>query len=111
VRTSEISAEQAQAETIEFLMHHVPPGKSPMCGNSVHQDRRFLEKSMPKLLQYFHYRNLDVSTLKILARRWVPEVAKGFKKKSQHEALSDIHASIEELLYYRKHFLKLNQDA
>lgn len=106
VRASNVTLELAQAETIEFLMHYIPPGKSPMCGSSVHQDRRFLEKSMPKLLQYFHYRNLDVSTLKILARHWSPEIAKGFKKKAQHEALSDIYASMEELIYYREHFLK-----
>ncbi len=107
VRASTVTLEQAQGETIEFLMHYVPAGKSPMCGNSIHQDRRFLEKSMPKLLQYFHYRNLDVSTLKILARHWMPEMAKGFKKKAQHEAMADIHASIEELAYYREHFIKV----
>jgi oligoribonuclease len=106
VRISTVTMAQAETETIEFLMKHIPPQKSPMCGNSIHQDRRFLEKSMPKLLQYFHYRNLDVSTLKILAQRWAPDIAKGFKKKPQHEALSDIYASIEELTYYRTHLLK-----
>lgn len=108
VKTSDVSEEMAQAEMIEFLMHHVPPMKSPMCGNSICQDRRFLAKYMPKLQQYFHYRNLDVSTLKILAKAWMPEVFNGHKKQSQHLALSDIYDSIDELKYYREHFLKVS---
>ena len=93
----------AEAETIAFLERWVPPGKSPMCGNSICQDRRFLYRQMPALERYFHYRNLDVSTLKELARRWAPAVHKGFNKDSAHTALSDIRDSINELRYYRAH--------
>jgi len=107
VKQSRITEEEAQAETIEFLMQYVPCGKSPMCGNTIYQDRKFLTKWMPKLEQYFHYRNLDVSTLKILAKRWRPDIAKGFKKKTKHMALSDIQDSIAELKFYRLHFLNL----
>jgi oligoribonuclease len=92
---------QAEAETMAFLERWVPAGKSPMCGNSICQDRRFLYRQMPVLEKYFHYRNLDVSTLKELARRWAPEICKGFSKESAHTALSDIRDSIEELRYYR----------
>lgn len=98
---------RAEAETIAFLERWVPPGKSPMCGNSICQDRRFLYRQMPALERYFHYRNLDVSTLKELARRWAPAVYKGFNKDSSHTALSDIRDSIEELRYYRAHMGEL----
>lgn len=92
----------AEQATLEFLRAWVPAGKSPMCGNSICQDRRFLHRQMPRLERYFHYRNLDVSTLKELARRWAPMVGKGFSKESAHTALSDIRDSIEELRYYRQ---------
>ncbi|MDP2707991.1 MAG: oligoribonuclease, partial [Burkholderiales bacterium] len=91
----------------EFLQQHVPPGVSPLCGNSVHQDRRFMVRHLPRLEAFFHYRNLDVSTLKELVKRWKPELAAGFTKHGKHEALADIHESIEELKYYREHFLKV----
>ena len=107
VRQSEISEAQAEVKTIAFLEQYVPAGKSPMCGNSICQDRRFLHRHMPKLERYFHYRNLDVSTLKILAQHWAPEVAKGFNKTSEHLALADIRDSIDELRHYRKHLFKL----
>ncbi len=106
VKNSTTTVEDAEAETIEFLMHHVPPGKSPMCGNTICQDRRFLYRWMPKLEQYFHYRNLDVSTLKELALRWAPAILGAIKKESRHLALSDIYDSIAELRYYREHFFK-----
>jgi len=92
----------AEAMTVEFLARWVPAGKSPMCGNSICQDRRFLHRLMPRLEKFFHYRNLDVSTLKELARRWAPEVSKGFNKESTHTALSDVRDSIAELRYYRQ---------
>jgi oligoribonuclease len=98
---SDDTAEQAEEATIAFLQKWVPAGKSPMCGNSICQDRRFLHREMPKLERFFHYRNLDVSTLKELSRRWSPEIAKGFSKDSAHTALSDIRDSIDELRYYR----------
>jgi oligoribonuclease len=107
VKTSPIDEAAAQAQVIEFLKQYVPAGKSPMCGNSICQDRRFLAKDMPALEAYFHYRNLDVSTLKELARRWKPGVLEGFKKAQAHTALADIHESIDELLHYRQHFLQL----
>jgi oligoribonuclease len=107
VLESATSHAQAEAETIAFLQHWVPTGKSPMCGNSICQDRRFLYREMPQLERYFHYRNLDVSTLKELARRWAPAVYKGFSKDSAHTALSDIKDSIEELRYYRAHMAEL----
>jgi oligoribonuclease len=99
---SEIDLAGAERRTIEFLEQHVPAGASPMCGNSICQDRRFMARLMPKLEAYFHYRNLDVSTLKELARRWAPEVAGGFSKDSSHQALEDIRDSVEELRYYRR---------
>jgi oligoribonuclease len=105
VKASTIDEAQAQARVIEFLQRYVPAGKSPMCGNSICQDRRFLAIHMPALETFFHYRNLDVSTLKELARRWKPELLAGFKKAQAHTALADIHESIEELAYYRQHFL------
>jgi oligoribonuclease len=106
VRASTIDEAAAEAQVIEFLKAYVPKGKSPMCGNSICQDRRFLARTMPTLEAFFHYRNLDVSTLKELARRWKPEVLDGFKKAQAHTALADIHESIDELLHYRTHFLK-----
>lgn len=106
VRDSQISEAEAEAATIAFLEKHIDAGCSPMCGNSIWQDRRFLTKYMPKLEQYFHYRMIDVSTLKELAKRWAPDVAAGVKKESNHLALSDIHDSINELAHYRTHFLK-----
>ncbi len=105
VRSSTIDEAQAQAQVIRFLQSHVPKNSSPMCGNSVCQDRRFLAKDMPELEAYFHYRNLDVSTLKELARRWKPGILAGFKKAQAHTALADIHESIDELVYYREHLL------
>lgn len=107
VTNSEIKEEQAEKTMLEFLKEHISAGKSPMCGNSICQDRRFLYRYMPKLEAYFHYRNLDVSTLKELARRWAPEVQKSFKKKSKHLAMDDIKDSIAELKHYREFFLKV----
>ena len=98
-------AREAERQTLEFLRQHVPSGQSPMCGNSICQDRRFLAIHMPTLEAFFHYRNLDVSTLKELARRWKPDILAGFKKAQAHTALADIQESIEELAYYREHFL------
>jgi len=106
VRASAISEAEAEAQTIAFLRDWVPPGKSPICGNSICQDRRFLARWMPALERYFHYRNLDVSTVKELARRWAPDVAGGFRKESSHLALDDIRDSIAELQYYRQHFIR-----
>ncbi|MES2090252.1 MAG: oligoribonuclease [Pseudomonadota bacterium] len=105
VKASTVDEAQASAAVIEFLKQYVPANKSPMCGNSICQDRRFLANHMPKLEAFFHYRNLDVSTLKELAKRWKPGLAEGFKKAQQHTALADILESIEELAYYREHFL------
>jgi oligoribonuclease len=102
VRASTLSEAQAEAQILAFLARHVPANASPMCGNSICQDRRFLARWMPRLEGYFHYRNLDVSTLKELVRRWKPEAGKGFSKEGKHEALADILESIEELKYYRK---------
>lgn len=102
VRASRIDEREAEQQTLEFLSRHVPKGKSPMCGNSICQDRRFLARCMPELEAYFHYRNLDVSTLKELARRWYPERIKGFNKTSTHLALQDIRDSIDELRFYRE---------
>ena len=101
VLDSKVDLAHAEALTVEFLSQWVPAGKSPMCGNSICQDRRFLYRLMPRLERYFHYRNLDVSTIKELARRWSPEVARGFSKDSAHTALSDVRDSIAELRYYR----------
>ncbi|AOB32041.1 oligoribonuclease [Bordetella sp. H567] len=107
VKASTLSEAQAEDILIAFLSQHVPAGKSPLCGNTISQDRRFMFRYMPRLEQFFHYRNLDVSTLKELARRWRPDVYKSFEKKSRHEALADIHDSIDELKHYREHFLKV----
>jgi oligoribonuclease len=105
VQESQVSEEIAMRETIKFLELHIGKGLSPMCGNSICQDRRFLAKYMPALEAYFHYRMIDVSTFKECARRWYPEVYKGFSKKSKHQALADIRESIEELRYYRQNML------
>jgi oligoribonuclease len=105
VRASTVDEAAAQSATIAWLKQYVPAGKSPMCGNSICQDRRFLARTMPELEAYFHYRNLDVSTLKELARRWKPAILDGFKKVQAHTALADIQESIDELAYYREHFL------
>lgn len=102
VLESNVHEAQAESETIEFLQQYINPGKSPMAGNSICQDRRFLYRHMPSLEQFFHYRNLDVSTLKELAMRWSPSIMSGFVKKSEHLALQDIRDSIEELKYYRQ---------
>jgi oligoribonuclease len=107
VRASSLTEEQAQEQLIAFLSQYVGANKSPMCGNSIGQDRRFLVKYMPKLEAFFHYRNLDVSTLKELSKRWRPEVYALFKKQQRHTALADVHESIDELEHYRKYFLKL----
>ena len=107
VKASTLTEEQAETQLIEFLAQHVPSGKSPLCGNTVGQDRRFLVKYMPRLEAFFHYRNLDVSTLKELSLRWKPEVYRSFVKQSKHEALADIYESIDELKHYREHFIKL----
>lgn len=107
VRASTVDEAAAQAAVIDWLKAYVPKGKSPMCGNSICQDRRFLAKDMPVLEDFFHYRNLDVSTLKELAKRWNPKVLEGFKKAQAHTALADIHESIDELLHYRSHFLRV----
>ena len=107
VRQSQITEQEAQAQTIAFLEQYVEKGLSPMCGNSICQDRRFLARSMPGLEAFFHYRNLDVSTLKELARRWRPEVLQGFSKNGSHLALDDIRDSINELRHYREHFIRL----
>ena len=106
VRKSTIDEAEAEARTIAFLEQYVPPGKSPMCGNSICQDRRFLARCMPRLEAFFHYRNLDVSSLKELASRWYPDILKGFEKNSSHLAMDDIRDSIRELQYYREHMLK-----
>lgn len=106
VHASTTHEAQAEHETLNFLSSYVPANKSPLCGNSICLDRRFLFRFMPKLEQYFHYRNLDVSTVKILFQRWAPEVVKGVKKVSEHVALQDIRDSIEELRHYRKHLFK-----
>lgn len=107
VRASNITEAMAEDALIEFLIDYVPKGKSPMCGNTICQDRRFMAKTMPKLEAFFHYRNLDVSTLKELARRWKPGLIDGFKKQQKHTALADIMESIDELKYYREHFIRL----
>ena len=108
VKASALDEQTATEQMLAFLKQHVPAGKSPMCGNSICQDRRFMARYMPDLERYFHYRNLDVSTFKELARRWKPEIYSGFKKASRHEALADIYESIDELKYYREHFIKLD---
>jgi oligoribonuclease len=107
VKASTVTEEQAQTQLIAFLKPYVSKGVSPMCGNTIGQDRRFLNKYMPKLEGWFHYRNVDVSTLKELSRRWKPEVLSAFKKAQKHTALADVHESIDEMIHYREHFLKL----
>jgi oligoribonuclease len=107
VRQSRVTEREAELTTLAFLARHAQPGASPMCGNSICQDRRFLARWMPELERFFHYRNLDVSTLKELARRWAPEVAAGFRKESTHLALQDIRDSIEELRFYREQLFRL----
>lgn len=107
VRESTITAREAETRTLEFLSRWLDPGQSPMCGNSICQDRRFLAREMPELERFFHYRNLDVSTLKELARRWNPEAFSGFQKSATHLALDDIHDSIRELAHYRTSFLRV----
>ena len=106
VRNSQISEQQAMVATIDFLRDWVPAGQSPMCGNTIGQDRRFLVKYMSELAEFFHYRNLDVSTIKELARRWKPELLEGFTKKANHLAMDDVHDSIAELAYYRDVFIR-----
>ncbi|WP_334153694.1 oligoribonuclease [Tepidimonas sp.] len=108
VRASRVTEAEAEQQLLDFIRRYVPKGASPMCGNSVGQDRRFLVRYMPRLEAYFHYRNLDVSTLKELARRWRPEVYGAFKKQQRHTALADVHESIDELAHYREHFLRLS---
>lgn len=107
VQNSNVTDRDAEKATIEFLQHYVDKGKSPMCGNTICQDRRFLCKYMPELAAFFHYRNLDVSTLKELALRWRPELLNGIVKQSKHLALDDIKDSIDELIYYRQHFINM----
>jgi oligoribonuclease len=107
VKASLMNEAEVEHRLVEFLSQYVPKGVSPCCGNSVHQDRRFMERYMPKLDNYFHYRNVDVSTLKELATRWAPEVKKSFQKKTRHTALADVYESIDELKHYREHFIRL----
>jgi oligoribonuclease len=107
VRASRVTEQEAELATVAFLSRYVEPGASPMCGNSICQDRRFLARWMPELERFFHYRNLDVSSLKELARRWAPAVAEGFRKESRHLALEDVRDSIAELRYYREHFIRI----
>lgn len=107
VKASTLGEADAEKKILEFLARYVPKGSTPMCGNTISQDRRFLVKYMPKLEAFFHYRNIDVSTLKELAKRWRPEIYSGFKKQQKHTALADVHESIDELEHYREHFLKM----
>ena len=107
VKASQLSESDAAAQMLEFVKQHVPPRTSPMCGNSICQDRRFMARHMPELEAFFHYRNLDVSTLKELAKRWRPGLCDTFKKANKHEALADIYESIDELRYYREHFIRV----
>lgn len=108
VKASSLNESAVEQQTIEFLEQYVPKGKSPMCGNSICQDRRFLARTMPAMEAFFHYRNLDVSSIKEMAKRWKPEILSGFTKKNTHKALDDIRESIEELKYYREHFIVKN---
>ena len=108
VKSSTLDENQAQAQLIDFIKQYVSKGVSPMCGNTISQDRRFLVKYMPQLESWFHYRNLDVSTLKELAKRWKPSAFSSFKKQQKHTALADVHESIDELIHYRTHFLNLS---
>jgi oligoribonuclease len=107
VRASTLTEAQAEAQVLDFIKRYVPKLASPLCGNTISQDRRFMVKYMPKLEAYLHYRNLDVSTLKELAKRWKPAAYDGFKKKQLHTALADVHESIDELVHYREHFIQL----
>ena len=107
VKASTVTEAEAEQEILAFLKKYVPKSASPLCGNTISQDRRFLVKYMPKLEAYFHYRNLDVSTLKELSRRWKPAIYEGFKKQQKHTALADVHESIDELAHYREHFIRL----
>jgi oligoribonuclease len=107
VKASTLTEAEVEAQMLAFMLQYVPTRTSPMCGNSICQDRRFLARWMPKFEDYFHYRNLDVSTIKELAKRWKPDMAKGVKKHGKHEALADIYESIEELKHYREHFFKV----
>jgi len=107
VRATTLTEAQAEEQTLAFLAQYVPKNATPLCGNTIGQDRRFLVKYMPRLEAFFHYRNLDVSTLKELSRRWRPEVYNSFKKQQRHTALADVHESIDELVHYREHFLRL----
>ena len=108
VKASTMNEDQAQALLLAFLSRYIAKNGSPLCGNSIGQDRRFLVKYMPQLEAFFHYRNLDVSTLKELSKRWRPDIYNAFKKKQRHTALADVHESIDELVHYRSHFLRLN---
>lgn len=108
VRASKLTERAAELQTLDFLKRYVPKGASPICGNSIAQDKRFLYRYMPELADYFHYRHLDVSTLKELARRWKPDMLKGFSKQNTHLALDDIRESINELKFYRDHFIRLD---
>ena len=107
VKASTVTEAEAEQQILAFLKKYVPKSASPLCGNTISQDRRFLVKFMPKLEAYFHYRNLDVSTLKELSRRWKPAIYEGFKKQQRHTALADVHESIDELAHYREHFIRL----
>jgi oligoribonuclease len=107
VKASKLTEAEVEEQLVNYLQAYVPAGISPMCGNSVHQDRRFMARHLPRLEAFFHYRNLDVSTLKELAKRWRPELGAGLTKHGKHEALADIYESIDELKYYREHFLRL----
>ncbi|MCM2252534.1 MAG: oligoribonuclease [Ramlibacter sp.] len=107
VKASTVTEAQAEQEVLDFVARYVPKSSAPLCGNSIGQDRRFLVKYMPKLEAFFHYRNIDVSTLKELARRWRPDVYNAFKKQQKHTALADVHESIDELAHYRERFLKM----
>ena len=109
VKASTVTEADAQDQILAFLGRYVPKGTTPMCGNTISQDRRFLVKYMPKLEAFFHYRNLDVSTLKELSKRWRPDIYSAFKKQQKHTALADVHESIDELAHYREHFLKLEK--
>ena len=109
VRKSQLNEADVEAQTIAFLQRYAERGSSPMCGNSVHQDRRFMVKYMPSLADFFHYRNLDVSTVKELAKRWRPDVASSYKKQSTHQAMDDIRDSVNELKHYREHFFQLGE--
>src|SRR5215217_5105304 len=109
VKASRVTEAQAEQQILEFLAKYAPKNSTPMCGNSISQDRRFLVKYMPKLEAFFHYRNIDVSTLKELAKRWRPDIYNGFKKQQKHTALADVHESIEELAHYREQFLRLSE--